>query len=161
MNIDVISLIVLGGILCCALVARRWLQADPLKPALVGTIASLIATAIAAVCYVAIDLGEVALNSILFSPIFEGAVFGALAAIGLEFMRARVGRATFMTMVTFTGAGIAWIVGELFVGHSPHYSRERAIAFLVVSWTVVALSTAIAVQYAFHRTRARVAQLHR
>jgi len=141
MNIDEISLVVLCAILIGTTALRRWLRTDTFKPALVGIVAALLATAIATICFVAVEFDELAVSAILFGPLFEGAVVAALAAAVLGFFRHRVKRAAFAAAVTLTGMVLAWIVGPLFVGHLPHFSHDKAVAFLVVSWAVVALAT--------------------
>jgi MFS family permease len=159
MNIDHIALVMLGTILIGAVASRRRFRTDPLKSVLAGAAASMLATAVAAICYVATDLGEFTISAVFFSPIFEGAVVAALAAVVLGTYRHRANRAAFAAAIVLTGAVLAWAVGHLFVGHSPHFSHDRAVAFLVVSWTVAATATAVAPQFApnksLERTRER------
>jgi hypothetical protein len=138
MTTGLIALIVLAlTVVAMAVGARSYLRA-----AISGAVLAMVATAMAAIIYIAIDYRELSLGAIVFSPLFESAVVGALAAAGFRLVNTRVRGALFIALATVCGCLLGFLVGALFVGHSPHFSHDKAVIVLASSWLVVSLVTA-------------------
>src|SRR5690349_14675895 len=108
------------------------------KAALIACVVAIIATATATFCYVAFDLGLYDVGWILYAPLLQACVVAIPAGIVLGIARRRTGRVTFPLLVLIVVATLAMAFGELVIGESPHFSRNRAIIFLVASWVVFA-----------------------
>jgi hypothetical protein len=138
MTTSLIALIVL--VLTIAAVsfwARRFLGT-----VVVGAISAMAATAIASIIYIAIDYRELSLWPVLVAPTFEGAVLGLSAAVTFRLVRPRLQAFSSIALATIGGGLLGFLLGALFVGHSPHFSHNKAIVVLSLSWFVVALVTA-------------------
>jgi hypothetical protein len=138
MTTSLIALIVL--VLTIAAVsfgARRFLGT-----VVVGAISAMAATAIASIIYIAIDYRELSLWPVLVAPTFEGAVMGLLAAAAFKLVRPRLQAFSFIALAAIGGCLLGFLLGALFVGHSPHFNHNKAIVVLSLSWFVVALITA-------------------
>jgi hypothetical protein len=108
-----------------------------------GAALAMLATALAAVVFFAFELREVTLKSVLFAPVIESAVIGALAAAAFKLLGSRLRGVPFVTLVAMCGGLMGALVGALFVGHSEHYSREWAVTILAASWLLVSLAAAL------------------
>ncbi len=101
------------------------------------------ATAIASIIYIAIDYRELSLWPVLVAPIFEGAVLGLLAAPAFKLVSTRLQAPSFTLLVAIGGSFLGFLLGALFVGHSPHFNHDKAVAVLSSAWFVVGLVTAL------------------
>jgi hypothetical protein len=119
-----------------AVVARR---RSVLRAVVSGAALAMLATTIAAVAFFAVDFHEFTLTAVLFAPVLESAVVGALGAATFNLVGARLRGYLFVALATACGCLLGVLVGALFVGHSDHYSHDRAVAMLASSWLVVSL----------------------
>jgi hypothetical protein len=102
-----------------------------------------LATVTATFCYVAFDLGLIDPGFIIYAPVIPALVVAIPVGILLGIARQRLGRAAFtiLALLVSTLSGLA--LGEVVIGSSPHFSRERAIIFLSVAWGLFALVFAL------------------
>jgi hypothetical protein len=107
-----------------------------------GAIVAMVATAIAAITYIAIDYRELSLWPVLLAPVFESAVLGSIAALGFKLVSVRLGGLPLIALATACGCALGLLLGALFVGYSPHLSHDKAVTVLAASWLVVSLVTA-------------------
>jgi hypothetical protein len=114
-----------------------------LRTAVSGAAAALLATALAAVIYSVIEFREFTLAVILFAPVLQSAVIGALAAVGFNLVSTRLRGPPFVALAAGCGCLLGALVGVLFVGHSPHFSHDKAVAVLASSWFIVALASSL------------------
>lgn len=109
------------------------------KAVIAGAVAGSIATAMAAIVFVAIDHHEFSLVAIIWSPVFESAVIGAFAAAGFKLASTRLHGASLVALATVCAGVLGFLLGSLLVGHSPHFSHDSAVLALVTSWFLVSL----------------------
>ena len=112
-----------------------------LRTAVTGAAAALVATALAAVTYSVIEFHEFSLAVIFLAPVLQSAVIGALAAVGFKLASTRLRGPPFVALVAGCGCLLGVLVGALFVGHSEHFSHDKAVAVLASSWFIVALAS--------------------
>jgi hypothetical protein len=102
-----------------------------------------LATSLAALAYGAIDLRSASPWIIAYAPLWQGVLVAAPAGAVVGIARRKVTSTLFVTTTTIFAGLLAAALGELTIGHSPHFSHERAAAFLTISWTVVALAISL------------------
>src|SRR5262245_5668706 len=103
----------------------------------------MLATAFAAVIFGAIEFRELSAAIILFAPVLQSAVIGALAGAGFKVLIGRLRRLPVVALTAACGGLFGVVVGMAFVGHSPHFSHDKAVVVLASSWFIVASGAAL------------------
>ena len=119
------------------------MQRHHLTHALVAAMLATLATVAAAFTYGLVDMRSASPWIIMYAPIWQSAVVAVPVGITLGAVRRKLNGVAFVAISTFAAALAGMVLGEVAIGHSPHFSHERALAFLTVSWAVVALAASL------------------
>lgn len=117
-----------------------------LRVVVAGAALAMLATALAAVIFSVVEFREFHFGVILFAPVLQSAVIGALAVAGFRLVGTRVRGLPFVALAAVCGCLLGATVGALFVGHSPHFSHDKAVVILALSWCFITLVTALSIR---------------
>jgi len=134
---------------------RRHHMAHALFAAVVATLA----TAIAAFAYGLVDMRSASPWIIMYAPIWQSILIAIPAGVALGAVRHKLSGPAFAAVATIVAALLGALLGEVTIGHSPHFSHERAVVFLTASWALAALASSLKV--GFPNSSARGNQLNR
>jgi len=107
-----------------------------LRRALIGGTIALVSTCVAALAYGAFDTGIWSPAILIYAPLGQSLVVGLVAGLVLGSVRQRFRLMSFAILSLFIGGLLGFAVGEIWIGYSPHFSRDLAIVFLAATWTV-------------------------
>jgi hypothetical protein len=129
------------------------------KSGVVASIAATLASSLAAWLYGIADFDSFSPGIITYAPIWQGALVAFPVGVALAFIFHRLNAPAFTSVATVIAGTFGYLLGEVVVGHSPHFSHERAVMFLAITWAFCGLAAAIVAVFAsnisFERTRER------
>ena len=134
------------------------MQRHHVTHAVFAAVVATLATAIAAFAYGLVDMRSSSPWIIMYAPIWQGILVAIPAGVALGAVRRKLRGLAFVAVATIVAALLGALLGEVTIGHSPHFSHERAVVFLTASWAVAAL--ALSLKAGFPNSSARGNQLN-
>jgi peptidoglycan/LPS O-acetylase OafA/YrhL len=109
------------------------------RNALFGGVAGLLATCVGVLVYGAVDMNSYSPAILIYAPLWQSLVGGLAIGMALGAARTRMRLTTFVLTAVIVAGALAYVMGEWSIGHSPHFSHDRAVICLVVAWMAGAL----------------------
>jgi hypothetical protein len=110
-----------------------------LRRALSGGAIALISTCIAALSVGRYEMGTWSPAILFYAPLWQSLAIGLLAGLALGSVRRRFRPMPFAMIGLLVGGVLGFVMGEIWIGDSPHFSRNLAIGFLTAAWGAGAL----------------------
>ena len=129
------------------------------KSGVVASIVATLASSLAAWLYGIADFDSFSPWIISYAPIWQSALAAFPVGVALAFVFHKSNAPTFTSLATIIAGILGYVLGDLAVGHSPHFSHDRAVVFLAVTWAFCGLAASIVAVFAsntsLERTRDR------